>query len=722
MGFRFAFRGFCSVLPFLLLFGTAGGFDLFIDADYGVNVLKWTLFGDNPLYFVKDSQPFKPTLQNSFLSLITLTTTNILRLTWNTEANETVSYEWNFNSSDRRLMDVPYTSNGRKGQVPPHEVFNLTFPCTGNAKGVPSGLIYLNYTLSSESNITNVVTSVKINCEKTVGGGAPLWIIGVALAGVVALVILLVLIIVVKKRRNERVNLHKLAREITILKDSESRRASESHYSRMALQDTVEMRLKNASRKVPNRNTELVMKLKDDWFEQLESCIIDHERVTFGKELGKGAFGLVYKGTIVSVNDTADETYTVALKTMKTVSSVDEMSRFLAEGIVMKDFKHQHVMGLIGVCFPEEDPPVIILPFMANGDLHGYLKKTRGSVACIDDAITLPYSTLMRFVRQVASGMEYLASQKFVHRDLATRNCMLDENLEVKVGDFGLAKEMHEDLYYRLGTPTKLPVKWMAIESLNDQIFTLSTDVWSFGVTVWEILSLGKMPYPGVANHELTEYLIRGMRPQKPDICNDDIFDLMRSCWAVNAAERPTFSQIVVLLSKQSDGEEDLPSYENFSPISQTAPPLTRQTTMSSANGSVFDAGYAKLDPDAVKPEKTEEAKKQEQFDDGYLDMVPTPVHKSAGIKVWDDGNEQNDDNDGGDEYMKMDSSPTTQDSDGDEYLKMDLGLTKSTKTEDDGDEDYMKMNSRKPTAGEETAAAVAAAALKDDTIKGSEV
>jgi serine/threonine protein kinase len=579
-----------------------------------VSRLIGQFFEDGPLYIVKDDRPYEDTVNNPLLQLITIQSTRRLELTWTTEPDEIVHYSWSFGSTNSTVLAPPYLTTNHSGIVPRQQVFYYVLPCTGIDPHTLTGTVNLNYTITRNTTATNdnltkngetpwnmlfvVHLATRVNCvllaptkevvptNATVAapakssGSEPLWVIGV----VFALVIILGLLVFVGIRR-KLVKVKVLERQLTMLQEAQESGSVRyidvnSNYSgsisgSMTYKDTLSMRMRNASRKA-RHPTELVAELKENWFEVLSDCIIEMNQIKFEDQLGKGAFGFVYKGKLASQADPGVEE-TVALKTMKSFEGFDDISRFLSEGIVMKDFHHPNVMGLMGVSFPENDPPVIVLPFMANGDLHAFLKKRRGSVSAMDalDDAMISTSQLMQFILNIVHGMDYLSAQKFVHRDLAARNCMLDADLVVKIGDFGLAKEMHEDLYYRMGTPTKLPVKWMAIESLNDQIFTTQTDVWAFGVTMWEIWSMGKQPYPGVANHELMNHLLKGHRLQQPEGCTDELFEVMASCWEEDSHNRPTFSQLVMMLERLESGryiKQDEPDgYENFSPTHEVS-------------------------------------------------------------------------------------------------------------------------------------------------------
>ncbi|XP_068854589.1 tyrosine-protein kinase receptor UFO-like [Aphelocoma coerulescens] len=144
----------------------------------------------------------------------------------------------------------------------------------------------------------------------------------------------------------------------------------------------------------------------------------------------------------------------------------------------------------------------------------------------------------------IAAGMSYLSQRNFVHRDLAARNCMLDEQLRVRVADFGLSKQVGGSQYYRQGRGAPVPVKWVALESLAERVYTTKSDVWSFGVTMWEIAARGLTPYPGLENSEVFEYLRGGHRLGAPPHCPPRLYALMRRCWAADPRARPTFEEL----------------------------------------------------------------------------------------------------------------------------------------------------------------------------------
>ncbi|XP_015419273.1 PREDICTED: tyrosine-protein kinase Mer isoform X1 [Myotis davidii] len=281
---------------------------------------------------------------------------------------------------------------------------------------------------------------------------------------------------------------------------------------------------------------------------KLEDVMIDRNLLILGKILGEGEFGSVMEGSLSQQDGTSEK---VAVKTMKLDNfSQREIEEFLSEAACMKDFSHPNVIRLLGVCIEmgsQGTPkPMVILPFMKYGDLHTYLLYSRLETG----SKHIPLQTLVKFMVDIAQGMEYLSNRNFLHRDLAARNCMLRDDMTVCVADFGLSKKIYSGDYYRQGRIAKMPVKWIAIESLADRVYTSKSDVWAFGVTMWEIATRGMTPYPGVQNHEMYDYLLHGHRLKQPEDCLDELYEIMHSCWRAEPLDRPTFSMLRLQLEK----------------------------------------------------------------------------------------------------------------------------------------------------------------------------
>ncbi|XP_006157931.1 proto-oncogene tyrosine-protein kinase ROS isoform X2 [Tupaia chinensis] len=270
------------------------------------------------------------------------------------------------------------------------------------------------------------------------------------------------------------------------------------------------------------------------------------EKLTLRLLLGSGAFGEVYEGTAVDILGAGSGEIKVAVKTLKKGSTDQEKIEFLKEAHLMSKFNHPNILKQLGVCLLNE-PQYIILELMEGGDLLTYLRKARmttfhGPLLTLVDLVDLCVD--------ISKGCVYLEQMHFIHRDLAARNCLVSvkdytsPSRIVKIGDFGLARDIYKNDYYRKRGEGLLPVRWMAPESLMDGIFTTQSDVWSFGILIWEILTLGHQPYPAHSNLDVLNHVQTGGRLEPPRNCPDDLWNLMTQCWAQEPDQRPTFYSI----------------------------------------------------------------------------------------------------------------------------------------------------------------------------------
>lgn len=220
----------------------------------------------------------------------------------------------------------------------------------------------------------------------------------------------------------------------------------------------------------------------------------------------------------------------------------------------MKEFHTPHVVQLLGVVSKGE-PPLVVMELMALGDLKGYLRAHRADADLgADGEAPVPPSVrqFLQMAIEIADGMAYLSYKKFVHRDLAARNCMVAGDLTVKIGDFGMTRDIYETDYYRKGDKGLLPVRWMSPESLKDGLFTTNNDVFSYGVVLWEMATLASQPYQGLSNDQVLRYVIDGGVMERPENCPDKLYQLMRRCWEHRPSNRPTFLDIVEHLLEDS--------------------------------------------------------------------------------------------------------------------------------------------------------------------------
>ncbi|XP_045437229.1 focal adhesion kinase 1 isoform X16 [Pipistrellus kuhlii] len=261
---------------------------------------------------------------------------------------------------------------------------------------------------------------------------------------------------------------------------------------------------------------------------------IQRERIELGRCIGEGQFGDVHQGIYMSPENPA---LAVAIKTCKNCTSDSVREKFLQEALTMRQFDHPHIVKLIGVI--TENPVWIIMELCTLGELRSFLQIRKFS---------LDLASLILYAYQLSTALAYLESKRFVHRDIAARNVLVSSNDCVKLGDFGLSRYMEDSTYYK-ASKGKLPIKWMAPESINFRRFTSASDVWMFGVCMWEILMHGVKPFQGVKNNDVIGRIENGERLPMPPNCPPTLYSLMTKCWAYDPSRRPRFTELKAQLS-----------------------------------------------------------------------------------------------------------------------------------------------------------------------------
>ncbi|XP_071806501.1 uncharacterized protein [Asterias amurensis] len=270
--------------------------------------------------------------------------------------------------------------------------------------------------------------------------------------------------------------------------------------------------------------------------------------LTISKELGHGAFGQVLLAEAKGLIEESSITV-VAVKTLKDGAGSNEKKDIIQELELMRKIpNHGNVVKLLGFCI-EKDPPYIIVEYLSRGNLKDLLKDSRskggrvyGNLHGVSKSLTS--RDLMKFANDVADGMAFLSSQQCIHRDLAARNILVAEDMTCKVSDFGLARDVIETRAYERQSEGKLPLRWMALESIIDDEYTTFSDIWSYGVLLWEIVTLGARPYPSMSAKMMINELQNGYRMPKPNHCEEELYKMMLNCWKVEQDRRPTFKKI----------------------------------------------------------------------------------------------------------------------------------------------------------------------------------
>ncbi|XP_055932593.1 proto-oncogene tyrosine-protein kinase receptor Ret-like [Argiope bruennichi] len=388
------------------------------------------------------------------------------------------------------------------------------------------------------------------------------------------LLIVLIVLLVTRRMRIVRMNKHKFV---------------SSHISLSGVpSDYVDERSNSAqeSRHTPSETSSFGKATIDSKWEFPKS------RLQLLSPLGEGEFGKVMKAQAWNIAGNKGYT-TVAVKMLKENGGIQEKQDLMTEFLLLKEISHPNIIRLLGASLEKNGQFYLIVEYAELGSLRAYLRKRRRHNTCCKYnatyGIEMPGPTegyrdyyqfpcersrhepnhsyfhkeQLSFAWQIAKGMSYLSDMKLVHRDLATRNILLAKHRVVKISDFGLSRDIYEGDAYLKKTKGRVPVKWMAIESLEDQIYTSRSDVWSFGVVLWEIMMLGATPYPGITPQRLYNLLKAGYRMTKPETCSDDLYYLMRQCWRAYPRERPSFKELVLKLDLML---QDTVEYMDFVP------------------------------------------------------------------------------------------------------------------------------------------------------------
>lgn len=335
------------------------------------------------------------------------------------------------------------------------------------------------------------------------------------------------------------------------------------------------------------------------------------------KVIGMGQFGEVYLATQKMLDpETKSKAWSEirAVKILRNSAGAADRNEFLREAEVMVKLKHANLVRLVGVAV-QQRPWLTVLEYVKYGDMLAVVK------TAAEKAFEIQYTEHLHWTQQMADGMAYISSRNMIHMDLAARNVLLGQNNNVKIADFGLTRELPPGKpYYRLMQTLKLPIKWMAIESIRDKIFTVKTDVWGFGIMVWEILSYGEIPYGDVKNIEVEKLVGQGMRLQCVDGCPQELHNLLSKCWLPHPAQRPNFQQIYAatkVLVEKASGNYPPPRpdvgaalhNEKLGPADAAVLKRDANSALAAAAAAVDEEEFVIQDEGAVKWQQQEKSK-----------------------------------------------------------------------------------------------------------------
>ncbi|KAG9486627.1 hypothetical protein GDO78_006807 [Eleutherodactylus coqui] len=298
---------------------------------------------------------------------------------------------------------------------------------------------------------------------------------------------------------------------------------------------------------------------------KLISLEYPRNNIEYVRDIGEGAFGRVFQARAPGLLPYEPFTM-VAVKMLKEEASADMQADFQREAALMAEFDHPNIVKLLGVCAVGK-PMCLLFEYMAHGDLNEYLRHrspralsslSHSSLATrvrLSDLNPAPLSCTdqLHIARQISAGMAYLSERKFVHRDLATRNCLVGENMVVKIADFGLSRNIYSADYYKANENDAIPIRWMPPESIFYNRYTTESDVWAYGVVLWEIFSYGMQPYYGMAHEEVIYFVRDGNILSCPENCPLELYNLMRLCWSKMPTDRPSFACIHRILERMYD-------------------------------------------------------------------------------------------------------------------------------------------------------------------------
>ncbi|XP_054585857.1 tyrosine-protein kinase RYK isoform X3 [Eptesicus fuscus] len=477
---------------------------------------------DAELYYVRNDLVSHYALS---FNLLVPSETNFLHFTWH--AKSKVEYKLGFQVDNFVAMDMPQVNISAQGEVPRTlSVFRVELSCTGKVDSEVMILMQLNLTVTSSKNFTvlnfkrrkmcykkleEVKTSaLDKNTSRTIYDpvhAAPttstrVFYISV---GVCCAVIFLVAIILAV------LHLHSMKR--IELDDSISASSSSQGLSQPSTQTTQYLRADTPNNATPITST----------------------------------FGRIFHGILIDEKDPNKEKQAF-VKTVKDQASEIQVTMMLTESCKLRGLHHRNLLPITHVCIEEGEKPMVILPYMNWGNLKLFLRQCKLVEANNPQAIS--QQDLVHMAIQIACGMSYLARREVIHKDLAARNCVIDDTLQVKITDNALSRDLFPMDYHCLGDNENRPVRWMALESLVNNEFSSASDVWAFGVTLWELMTLGQTPYVDIDPFEMAAYLKDGYRIAQPINCPDELFAVMACCWALDPEERPKFQQLVQCLTE----------------------------------------------------------------------------------------------------------------------------------------------------------------------------
>ncbi|XP_041120009.1 tyrosine-protein kinase RYK isoform X3 [Polyodon spathula] len=522
---------------------------------------------DAELYYVRDDVISHYALS---FTLPVPSETNSLHFTWH--AKSKVDYKLSFQVDKPTAMDLPQSNISARGEVPcTLSVFRVDLFCSGKVDAEVTLIIQLNLTVNHSKNITVLNFKRRKMCYKRLeqevkvpqypsskNSSMPVFdgvnaapttstrvfyiSVGVCCAAIFLVAIVLAVL-----------HLHSMKR--VELDDSMSDSGSSQGLSQPSTQTTQYLRADTPNNATPVTSYPTLRIEKNDLRSvtlqeakaKVKDIAISRERITLRDVLHEGTFGRIFHGILVDEKDPSKEKQ-VFVKTVKDHASEVQVTMMLTESCKLRGLHHRNLLPISHVCTEEGEKPMVLLPYMNWGNLKLFLRQCKLAEANNPQAVS--QQDLVHMAIQITCGMSYLARREVIHKDLAARNCVIDDGMQVKITDNALARDLFPMDYHCLGDNENRPVRWMALESLVNNDFSSASDVWAFGVTLWELMTLGQTPYVDIDPFEMAAYLKDGYRIAQPINCPDELFAVMACCWALDPEERPKFQQLVQCLTE----------------------------------------------------------------------------------------------------------------------------------------------------------------------------
>ncbi|XP_012680830.1 tyrosine-protein kinase RYK isoform X2 [Clupea harengus] len=518
---------------------------------------------DAELYYVRDDD-----VNMYALSFIPPIPSDISTLYFSWHSKNKVEYKLGFHVENPTAMDQPKTNISVQGEVPrSRSVFRVDLICSGRVDEEALVTVQLNLTINPK-NITVLNFKRRKMCYKRVEQPDPptipiidpnkpvvdpasapttstrVFYISVSVCCAVIFLVAIILAVL---------HLHSMKR--IELDDSVSDSGSSQGLSQPSTQTTQYLRADTPNNATPVTSYPSLRIEKNDLRSvtlmeakaKVKDIAISRERVTLRDVLHEGTFGRIFHGILLDEKDPSKEKR-VFVKTVKDHASEVQVTMMLTESCKLRGLHHRNLLPISHVCTEDGEKPMVLLPYMNWGNLKLFLRQCKLAEANNPQAIS--QQDLVHMAIQIACGMSYLARREVIHKDLAARNCVIDDSMQVKITDNALSRDLFPMDYHCLGDNENRPVRWMALESLLNNDFSSASDVWAFGVSLWELMTLGQTPYVDIDPFEMAAYLKDGYRIAQPINCPDELFAVMACCWALDPEERPKFQQLVQCLTE----------------------------------------------------------------------------------------------------------------------------------------------------------------------------